>query len=202
VLRNARPGTVVTDVGSTKASLVAEAERTASARAHFVGSHPMVGSHLTGWKNGNADLFVGGTIYVTPTEKTETGAAAKVAAFWEALGGNVVFTGPQRHDELASLLSHVPHMVAVALVELLEKSAEDPHFLKRLAGSGLRDTTRVAMGSSQMWREISEQNGETIAGHLDAMAERITLLAEAIRRGDFAALESRLERAAELRAKL
>jgi prephenate dehydrogenase len=201
VLQKSQPGTIVTDVGSTKASLVEEAERI-QGRAHFVASHPMVGGHLTGWQNGNADLFVGGTVYITPTEKTDLAAAGKVAAFWEALGGKLVFTHPRRHDQLASLLSHTPHMAAVAIVEQLRVSGEDPYFMKRIAGNGLRDTTRIAMGSSQMWREITEQNGAAIADHLDELAVHMQSLASVIREGKFQELEDCLERACELRKRI
>lgn len=201
VMAAARPGTIVTDVGSTKWGLVEAAEKLRS-RGSFVGSHPMVGGHVTGWQHGREELFEGGTIYVTPTENTDLAAAAKVAEFWENLGGNVVMTHPQRHDQLAALLSHLPHMTAVALMEVLCHSGEDPHFLRELAGTGLRDTTRVAMGSVQMWCEIAGQNAEPIAAQLDQVAARVQRIAAVIRQGNMPDLEKLLKEASNLRTKM
>lgn len=166
ILAAASEGTVITDVGSTKGAIVEAASRLPTGGGAFVGSHPMAGSHLVGWKNARADLFDGRTTYITPAAETCLDAAARVSVFWEALGSRTVLVDPKRHDHLCALLSHVPHLAAVALVQLLEDSCEDPHFLRVLAGTGLRDTTRIAMGSPEVWEEICVHNSEEIAGKL------------------------------------
>ncbi len=201
VMRNAPAGAIVTDVGSTKQRLVAEAEAVDS-DAHFVGSHPMVGSHLTGWKHGRPSLFENGIVYTTPTMKTDLLAAARVGRFWQALGAKSVFVDPRRHDYLCALLSHVPHLAAVTLVEHLRQSREDVNLIKYLAGNGLRDTTRIAAGSPQVWAEICEHNSEAIALLLERFSQLSGELARAVRARDAAALNRVLEDASSLRNKL
>lgn len=201
VMKAAKPGSLVTDVGSTKRRLV-EAAETIDSDAFFVGSHPMVGSHLTGWKNAFPSLFGRGITYVTATGKTNTEAVARVGAFWEALDARTVYIDPTRHDYLCALLSHVPHMVAVVMVQLLMDSKEDPATLKLLCGSGLRDTTRIAMGSADVWTEICGHNCENVADLLDQYAELVQAAAQHIRSGNVNALHEQLESAAETRRQL
>jgi prephenate dehydrogenase len=197
VLSAAKPGSLITDVGSTKRRLV-EAAQTIPSRAHFVGSHPMVGSHLTGWQNAEADLFTRGITYITPTEKTDTAAAARVGAFWQNAGARTVYIHPRRHDRLCSLLSHVPHMAAVALMELIAESREDPYTLRVLAGTGLRDTTRIAQGSADVWTEICQHNSEEVAAHLEKLAAILASMAEEVR-VEGCGMRDKLEKNAELR---
>lgn len=201
VMASARPGTVITDVGSTKGTLVQVAEGIPG-QAAFVGSHPMAGSHLTGWKNGRPDLFSGATTYVTLTDRTNLEAAGRVARFWRQLGSRVVLTDPARHDSLVALLSQVPHMASAAIVRHLEESGEDPALMKLLAGNGLRDTTRIAAGSPLVWREICQHNPQEIASQLRQLATIVERLAEQIETGKLDALEQELASAAALREQL
>lgn len=165
VLTKGKPGALVMDVGSTKQEISACAEQIRG-HAHFVPCHPMAGSHLTGWKNAKEDLFADACIYVTPSKSTDPKAQAEAVKFWKTLGGRIVITDPERHDWLTALLSHTPHMAAAALVRLVEKSGEDPHFLRPLAGPGFRDSTRIAMGSPEVWQEIAANNGANISNTL------------------------------------
>jgi prephenate dehydrogenase len=201
VLGLVRPGTIVTDVGSTKAGLVRAAEAIDS-QGHFVGSHPMAGSHLTGWQNGRPDLFSGATTYVTVTDATDLRAAGTVARFWTALGSRVMLTTPERHDRLAAMLSHVPHMTAASLMQGLLDSGEDPSLVKLLAGNGLRDSTRIAAGSAQVWREICQHNSKEIASQLRALALRLETTAGLLEAGDLDRVEESLAASANLRQKL
>ncbi len=201
VIERARPGAIITDVGSTK-SLLVEAAEAATGPGRFVGSHPMAGSHRTGWEAATPTLFEGTTTYVTVTSRTDPDAAARLCRFWEQLGSRTVVTDPAHHDALCALLSHVPHLTASALVELIAQAGEDPAFLRVLAGSGLRDTTRVALGSGAIWEEICTHNREEIATRLEATAGILRSLAGDIRRAPPGALAERLDRAAALRARL
>lgn len=197
VMPAVRSGALVTDVGSTKLRLVEAAERIPG-EGSFVGSHPMVGSHLTGWENADGALFARGITYVTATEKTDLEAVARVGAFWEALGARTVYIHPHRHDFLCALLSHVPHMAAVALMQLIADTHEDPEALRVFAGTGLRDATRIAMGSPDVWAEICGHNRREVAKQLDHLAAIIQKQASDIRQGA-CSLREQLEECAELR---
>ncbi len=191
---------ILTDVGSTKLAL-AQTARDHSNSSAFIGSHPMVGSHLTGWKNARSDLFRNGLTYVTTDDSSDLERAAKLGSFWRALESRVMFVDPERHDYLCSLVSHTPHMAAVALVEMLGLSKEDENLLKNISGKGLRDTTRVAMGSPEVWDEILSHNHHNIARQLDVLSGLLKEMAAEIRE-DPGAIKPLLERAAELRKKL
>ncbi len=201
VIERARRGALITDVGSTKTLLV-EAAESAEGPGRFVGSHPMAGSHRTGWEAATPSLFEGTTTYVTATPRTDPDAAARLCRFWEQLGSRTVVTDPLHHDALCALLSHVPHLAAAALVELIAGSEEDPALLRVLAGTGLRDTTRVALGSGAIWEEICIHNREEIATGLESTAAIMRSLATDVRTAPPGQLTERLDRAAKLRASL
>ncbi len=201
VMEAVREGTLVTDVGSTKATIVAAADVLAS-RGFFVGSHPMAGSEKTGWRHATANLFEGAPAIVTPSERTSPDAAARCAAFWRALGARPQFLGPTRHDELVALVSHAPHFVAVALAESLRRSGEDPELLARLSGPGLRDTTRVAMGSPEMWLPIARHNARALADALDASSKVLGELSRLLREEKHDRFAEVVEGARSLRQRL
>lgn len=198
-LATAPAGAIVTDVGSTKGAIVERAEAVSGEGAWFVGSHPMAGSDKTGWRNGRAGLFEKASCYVTLTGRTNLDAVARVGAFWRALGSRVFYSSPARHDRIVALLSHVPHLAAVALMEQLVRSGEDPQILKVLAGPGLRDTTRVAKGSPDLWEHICRQNAGPVADLLDNVGGRFHELARLLRDDDEEGLRQVLTRAADLR---
>ena len=156
-----RADTIVTDVGSVKAAVVAELSAIFAGRALFVGSHPMAGSEFTGLKAARANLFEGTTCIVTPGEATE-----KVSAFWQSLGCRVVQLAAVEHDECVALISHLPHIVAGTLVRTV--AANNPHAFD-VVGPGFRDTTRVASGPPLMWAEILRENSNAVVAALDAM---------------------------------
>ncbi len=206
VMAAAKPGALVTDVGSTKAAIVRTASTLKSqgpsqgtSQAHFVGSHPMAGSEKTGWRHASADLFVNAPALVTPVNDTDSEAAARCVAFWVALGARPQVLGPARHDELVALVSHAPHFVAVALAESLRRTGEDPDLLARLSGTGLRDTTRVAMGSPDMWLPIARHNADAVADALESTGAALNEIAAAIRARDEEKLAALLTGARDLR---
>jgi prephenate dehydrogenase len=203
-----RPDAIVTDVGSTKATIVAEAERVfagsdGSVRGPvFVGSHPMTGGEQSGVQHASADLFEDACCIVTPTDRTEEPAAIRVSEFWRALGGRVVRLDPGRHDELIAAVSHVPHLSAVGLLLFASELGEDPDLLASLLGNGFRDTTRIAAGPPDVWREICLENRGPIADHLDRLVAQLRALEAAVRAGDADVLTERLARAREFRKRL
>ena len=188
---------VVTDVGSTKAAIVATAERLAAGRPlAFVGSHPMAGSEQAGYRVSRADLFRGATVIITPTERTDWQAVKRVGAFWEALGGRLVTLDPVTHDRATAAISHLPHLVADALVDAVVRM--DPRFFE-VAGRGFRDTTRIAASDPRMWREIFQENRAGLAEALTAFRAALDALEGLIARGDAAAVEAELDRIRRVR---
>ena len=196
----AEAGTVITDVGSTKGRIVATAERLAAERPlDFVGSHPMAGSERAGFTEARADLFMSATVIVTPTERTAPAALARVRAFWEAVGGRVTVLDPLTHDRATAAVSHLPHLVADALVDTVLRM--DPAFLD-VAARGFRDTTRIAASSPPVWREIFQDNRAALAEALAAFRKSLDHLEAVIALGDATAVEAELERIKQHREKL
>jgi prephenate dehydrogenase len=163
-------GAIVTDVGSTKGQLCRLTEAIMPEGTFFVGSHPMAGSEKSGLDFAKGDLFAGRTCFVTPLEATDAAAAARVGAFWKALGMEIVSLSPDEHDEIVANISHLPHYVATIICNWL--SHNDPKW-KDWAGPGLCDTTRVAAGSPDMWRAISEENKTQILRSLDGFQKEL-----------------------------
>ena len=162
--------TIVTDVGSVKASVVADVGAIFHGRGRFVGSHPMAGSEQTGIGAARAELFDGAACIVTPDAATDTGALAEVCAFWQTLGARVLEVAPAAHDEIVALVSHLQHLLAATLVQtVLAENARAFEF----CGPGFRDTTRVAAGPPTMWAEILRTNREAVRKSAEAMIEKL-----------------------------
>jgi prephenate dehydrogenase len=187
------PETIVTDVGSTKSAIVAAAERLRQARPlRFVGSHPMAGSEKSGYAHARTDLFDGATVIVTPTETSEPPVVKTVTALWEALGaGRVVTLDPDAHDRAVAAISHLPHLVAFALVDAVERF-EPAAF--DVAARGFRDTTRIAASDPTMWEEIFLANRAAVAAGLEQFRDSLSDLARLIADGDGAALRAAIAR--------
>ena len=197
----ALPGhALVTDVGSTKGRIVETAEALAAQRPlAFVGSHPMAGSERAGFAEARADLFHGATVILTPTERTPADAVARVRGFWEALGGRVILLDPTTHDRAVAAVSHLPHLVADALVDAVLRM--DPSFLD-VAARGFRDTTRIAVSSPEIWREIFQDNRAALGEAVAAFRKSLDHLEGVIASGDDAAVEAELARIKQAREAL
>ncbi len=164
------PSCIVTDVGSVKGPVIADLRPILEGRARFVGSHPMAGSEHTGLAAARVNLFDGATCIVTPEPDTDAGALADVAAFWQRLGCRVVELPAAEHDECVALVSHLPHLVAAALVNTV--ATRNGHAF-RVVGPGFRDTTRVAAGPPEMWREILRENAAAVVPAIDALIAKL-----------------------------
>jgi prephenate dehydrogenase len=152
-------GAIITDVGSTKATIVARGDEvTRGTGRYFVGCHPMAGSEKSGVSNGRANLFESTTCFVTRSPETDAAALGRVSMLWRLLGARLVISRPERHDRLTAMISHLPHLAAVALVRTVEKFNEDRNLIRGIIGNGFRDTTRVAGGSPEMWQDICTDN--------------------------------------------
>ena len=200
VWRAAPAGALVTDVGSTKRHIVRSAERLAAARPlAFVGSHPMAGSEQAGYRVARADLFRGATVVVTPTEATELAALKKTTEFWEALGARVTALDPETHDRTVAAISHLPHLIACALVE--GAGRVEPAALE-LAARGFRDTTRIAAGDPDMWTEIFLANRDALSASVAAFRLALADLERVITAGGADALRAELARIKAARERL
>jgi len=179
-----KPGAIVTDVGSVKAGVVRELEPLiARAGAHFVGSHPMAGAEKTGVAAARADLFVDAVCVVTPTNKTNRAALKKVRQFWAAAGSRVLKLTPAAHDILVSRSSHLPHTLAATLANLVLDPAQ-PRFQAAVCANGFRDTTRIASGSPEMWRDIALANRRNLGRSVDAFVAELKKFRRALARAD------------------
>jgi prephenate dehydrogenase len=153
---------IVTDVGSVKGSVVRELESlVGKAGAYFVGSHPMAGAEKTGVAAARADLFENAVCVTTPTAKTNRAALRKVEELWTSIGCRVLRLAPEVHDELVSRSSHLPHVVAAGLANLVLRPGA-PGAQAMLCANGFRDTTRIASGSPEMWRDIALANRKNL----------------------------------------
>ncbi len=186
------PDAVVTDVGSTKRGIVAAAERLGATRPlAFVGSHPMAGSERSGYAVARADLFRGATVVVTPTDATPPVALKRVTEFWEALGARVTALDPETHDRAVAAISHLPHLVAMALVDGAARF--EPEALG-LAARGFRDTTRIAASDPAVWQEIFMANRDALAASVEAFQRALAELGRLVERGDPEALRAAIQR--------
>ncbi|HEY8747495.1 MAG TPA: prephenate dehydrogenase/arogenate dehydrogenase family protein [Tepidisphaeraceae bacterium] len=200
LLRQLGPGlmddAIVTDVGSTKASIVRDAERILGQRGRFVGSHPMAGSEKRGVEFARADLFEGSVCITTPTAQTDLAALTTVEQFWTVLGMKVVRIDPVRHDELLADVSHLPHAVAAALVSIQEEAALG------LCGKGFLDLTRIAGGDGGLWRDIFLDNRAAVRHSIGRLIDELKVLDSLLERGDSEGIKAWLSAASARRKKL
>ncbi len=160
------PGAVVTDVASTKTQVISWAEEFLPAQVAFVGGHPMTGKEQSGVEAADAALFQGRIYCLTPTPRTRSAAINKVSTFVEALGGRPRFLEPAEHDGQVAGVSHLPFVASIALMKVV---GEGPAWgdASLLAASGFRDMTRLAAGSSEMYRDICLTNRDALIRWLD-----------------------------------
>ena len=189
--QHAAPGALVTDGGSTKASIVRDVEAAWPTDAEglaFVGAHPLAGDTRTGPEAARANLFEGALTVLTPTPTTPERSLRHARKLWEAMGSRVVEMSPERHDELLALSSHVPHVAAAAV------AATTPDEAFPLTATGWADTTRIAAGSPTLWRDILLANPAPIAGALRRLGQELEAYAAALDAGDGETIERLLEK--------
>jgi prephenate dehydrogenase len=185
-----KPGVMVTDVGSVKAGVVRQLESLIKKTgACFIGSHPMAGAEKTGLAAARANLFENAVCVLTPTKNSPPAAVRKLTRFWRALGARVLSMDAAQHDLLVSRSSHLPHVVAAALAGLV-LDPKQPKEQAALCATGFRDTTRIASGSPEMWRDIALANRKNLARSLEVFAAELKKFQAKLRAGDAAAIES------------
>jgi prephenate dehydrogenase len=188
-------GAIVTDVGSVKSNVVRELESLVKkSGAHFVGSHPMAGAEKTGVAVARADLFTNAVCVLTPTKKTDLAALKKLEQFWKSLGARVLKMDAAQHDLLVSRSSHLPHVVAATLANLVLNPAS-PKTQAQLCATGFRDTTRIASGSPEMWRDIARANRKNLSRSLDTFIADLQKFQRALKKSDTKAIAKFFETA-------
>ena len=195
------PDAVITDGGSTKQDVIAHAERFLGSRyARFVPSHPIAGTENSGAAAAFAELFAGRTVILTPQRAASAAAVRRVRDAWVACGARVEKLDAKEHDEILAAVSHLPHVVAFALVSMLARG-RDPARRLRYSGGGLRDTVRIAGSSPEMWRDICMANRDALTALLDDYLDELEAARSAIAAADGNALMEMFTRARDARAR-
>ncbi len=179
----AKPGALITDVGSTKAEIAAAAERLLPKGLFFIGGHPMAGSEKRGVDAADPLLFQNVIYVLTPGKDVPLKLCDDFASLVEGIGARVVVTGPHTHDMVAAAVSHLPQMIAVGLVKMVgELDQENPLFL-RLAAGGFRDLTRIASSSYKVWKDICQTNSLQITEMIDRFIAELQRLRDKVSTG-------------------
>jgi prephenate dehydrogenase len=198
-----KPGAVVTDVGSTKAVLCRELPRRLRPETPFVGGHPMAGSERTGVEAARADLFVDATYLLTPAAETPPEAVDRLERWVRELGARPVRLDPEGHDRAVAGISHLPHVVAAALVSAVASGAgADRERLRQLIAGGFKSTTRIAASSPEMWRDICLTNREALLETLSQFEAELAHFVRALQERDGDGLLAAFEQARGARADL
>ncbi|NOX20544.1 MAG: prephenate dehydrogenase [Nitrospirae bacterium] len=172
---------LITDVGSVKGELVYKLEEILSQKASYVGSHPIAGSDRSGVEHASSGLFRDATTVVTPTKTTDQASLDTIKKLWMALGSRVLILSPEEHDVMLSFISHLPHVVAYALVNTV--CDYNPDFL-RYTGGGFKDTTRIASSSETLWADICLYNRENLLKGIDMYIKQLELIKKALQDND------------------
>lgn len=182
-------GATVTDVGSVKGTVMDELEPlVAAAGGFFIGSHPMAGAEKMGVGSARGDLFQNAVCVITPTTRSPARAVKCLEDFWRLVGGRPMKLSAQLHDELVSRSSHLPHIIAAELANYVLSPAL-PKEQPQLCANGFRDTTRVASGSPEMWRDISLANRKNLVRVLGVFIEDLQEFQLSLEHGDVKAIE-------------
>lgn len=191
-----RPGTVVTDAGSTKADVVSAARKALGDHiGQFIPAHPIAGAERVGPDAAEAGLYRGRTVVLTPLEENTAAAKAYLTRVWECCGARVMAMDPETHDTVLASVSHVPHLLSSVFMWQVA-TAHDSDIRMALAGSGFRDFTRIAAGSPEVWRDIFLANRSAVLAELQEVKAALARAEQALHDADGEAIEDFLERAA------
>ena len=196
------PGCLISDVGSVKRRVVSDMERLLKGGPPFVGAHPIAGSDQWGPDAARADLFVRRRCILTPTGRSDPRAVKKLRVFWRRVGARVELMDVRLHDRILGVVSHLPHVAASALVNALERTRIESLDLAEYCGSGFRDTTRIAAGRPELWRDICLLNREAVLKGLREYVRALERISDSIRRDDGPRLERELEQALVTRKRM
>jgi prephenate dehydrogenase len=199
IRRNLKKGAIVTDVGSVKSQIVKRLEPLMPKDVYFVGAHPIAGKECSGVTCASADLYQNARCIITPGPGTNKTALKKIINLWKNVGAKTMLMAPEEHDVIFSAVSHLPHVVAYALVNGILKVDEN---ILHHGGKGLRDMTRIAKSPAGLWRDICSQNKKNILRSLKMFSSSISHITKLIERSDWHGLEKEFMKAREARQPL
>jgi cyclohexadieny/prephenate dehydrogenase len=195
-----QPGAVLTDVGSTKQSVIRDVGPFVPAGVHFVPAHPLAGTEYSGPDSGFTTLFQGRWTLLTPPPGTDEVAVERVAELWRRCGSMTERMEPAHHDRVLAIVSHLPHLLAFTICGTADDLAEETRReVTNFAASGFRDFTRIAASDPVMWRDIFLNNREALLEMLARFMEDAQAMARAVRWGDAAYIEDKVERGRKIR---
>lgn len=190
---------IITDVGSVKGSVISAAKIVFGAvPEYFIPGHPIAGIEKSGVEASFAELFQQRRVILTPLENSQAKAVQKVRSMWQACGAEVVEMAVEHHDEVLAATSHLPHMLAYALVDTLARMDDSQEIFSYAAG-GFRDFTRIASSNPQMWHDICLANQTALKDVLHRFSDDLQLLIDAIEKGDSEYLKATFTRAKQVR---
>jgi len=187
--------TIITDAGSVKGQLVHDIESSLSEDIFFVGSHPIAGSHKSGAKNYDKNLFYNSLCIITPTKKTHKESFNKIYELWKGIGCRIEILDPFEHDHIYNLVSHMPHLLSFCLVNTVFESNKKAF---DFAGKGFKDMSRLAGSSPEIWRDIIIYNKDNVLKSLDTLQGHLQMVKAIISRDDISSLEDYFRKATEI----
>ena len=194
------PSMLIMDVGSTKRDVVDASRRVLKEHAGvFVATHPITGKEVSGVEHADADLYHGKQVIITPTERTQVVQLQKATDLWTALGCQVLKMSPESHDAAYAAVSHLPHLIAFALMNAINEQPNGRDYLS-LAGPGFRDFTRIAASDAHMWRDVFMANRQELLLQSKLFQKAMMELEQMITRDETDALESKIDKASLTRA--
>ena len=197
------PGAILTDVGSTKQSVIRDVGPLVPAGVHFVPAHPVAGTEYSGPDAGFVTLFQGRYTLVVPPAGTDEAAIEKVSELWRRCGAMVERMEPAHHDRVLAIVSHLPHLLAFTICGTADDLADESRSeVLRFAASGFRDFTRIAASDPVMWRDVFLNNREALLEMLARFMEDAQAMARAVRWGDAEYIEDKVERGRKIRRSL
>jgi len=202
VLPALKKGTIITDVGSVKNEIMTETNKLSLPGVFFVGSHPIAGTENSGVEAAFFDLFLDKKCILTPSEKTDPSALEKIKNLWISVGSEVFFMDSEQHDQILGAVSHLPHMIAFALVDYLHKINHEKESVFKFSGGGLKDFTRIAASHPIMWKDIALMNKENLVNLMEGFQKTLEELKELINRGDGDELVRKFEESRRIRRRL
>ncbi|MDD2860497.1 MAG: prephenate/arogenate dehydrogenase family protein [Acidiphilium sp.] len=197
------PGAIVTDVGSTKQSVIRDIGPFLPQGTHFVPAHPMAGTEFSGPDAGFIELFQGRWCLLTPPTGTDDRAVSKIRTLWERCGATVSIMDAAHHDRVVAIVSHLPHLIAFTICGTADDLADETRQeVLRFAASGFRDFTRIAASDPVMWRDIFLNNRDALLEMLARFTEDAQAMARAVRWGDTTYIEDKVLRGRKIRQAL
>ena len=197
------PGCIVTDTGSTKQSVIRDVIETLPPGVHLVPAHPMAGTEYSGPDSGFGTLFENRWCLLTPLPEADPAAVERVAELWRRCGANIEMMDPAHHDRVVAIVSHLPHLIAFTICGTADDLADESRQqVMKFAAAGFRDFTRIAASDPVMWRDVFLNNREALLEMLARFTEDSQAMARAVRWGDGAYIEDKIERGRAIRKDL